>query len=152
LLLGGGVPDVDGGVDGVFGFVGGVDCVGQFALASITDPSGHVFVVGGVDGGTDVNGGVVVDGVNDWVHDGSFGFFVQSTGGGVPIVQLPTHVDPVPFPPDAGIVKLLPDVGVVAVKLLACGVDSGIVVGPSPQPNLLLRQLVTYAVLYPILQ
>jgi hypothetical protein len=40
LLLGGGVPDVDGGVDGVFGFVGGVDCVGQFALASITDPSG----------------------------------------------------------------------------------------------------------------
>jgi len=55
LLLGGGVPDVDGGVDGVFGFVGGVDCVGQFALASITDPSGHVFVVGGVD----------VDGVNE---------------------------------------------------------------------------------------
>jgi hypothetical protein len=53
LLLGG--PDVDGGVDGVFGFVGGVDCVGQFALASITDPSGHVFVVGGIE----------VDGVND---------------------------------------------------------------------------------------
>jgi hypothetical protein len=48
LLLVGGVPDVDGGVDDVFGFVGGVDCVGQFALASITDPSGHVFVVGGV--------------------------------------------------------------------------------------------------------
>ena len=60
LLLGGGVPDVDG----VFGFVGGVDCVGQLALASITDPSGHVFVVGGVD----------VDGVNDWVHEGSVGF------------------------------------------------------------------------------
>jgi len=55
----GGVPDVDGGVDVVFGFVGGVDCVGQFALASITDPSGHVFVVGVVDGGTDVNGGGV---------------------------------------------------------------------------------------------
>ena len=142
MLLGGGVPDVDGGVDGVFGFVGGVDCVGQFALASITDPSGHVFVVGGVD----------VDGVNEWVHDGSFWFFVQSTGGGVPIVQLPTHVDPVPLPPDAGIVKLLPDVGVVAVKLLACDVGLGRVIGPSPQPNLLLRQLVTYAVLYPKLQ
>ena len=142
MLLGGGVPDVDGGVDGVFGFVGGVDCVGQFALASITDPSGHVFVVGGMD----------VDGVNEWVHDGSFGFLVQSTGGGVPIVQLPTHVDPDPFPPDAGNVKLLPDVGVVAVKLLAGDVGSGRVVAPSPQPNLLLRQLVTYAVLYPKLQ
>ena len=91
---------LDGGVDGVFGFVGGVDCVGQFALASITDRSGHVFVVGVVDGGTDVNGGVVVDGVNDWVHDGSVGFFVQSTGGGVPEVQLPAaHVFPLPFPP-----------------------------------------------------
>ncbi len=152
LLLGGGVPDVDGGVDGVFGIVDGVDCVGQFALASITDPSGHLFVVGGVDGGTDVNGGVVVDGVNDWVHDGSFGFVLQSTGGGVPVVQLPTHVHPVPFPPDAGIVKLLPDVGVVTVKLPECDVDSGRVVGPSPQPNLLLRQLLTYAVLYPKLQ
>ena len=87
----GGVPDVDGGVDGVLGFVGGVDCVGQFALASITDPSGHVLVVG-----------VVIDGVNVCVHDGSFGFFAQSTGGGVPVVQLPAvHVDPVPFPPDA---------------------------------------------------
>jgi len=49
---GGGVPDV--GVGGVFGFVGCVDCVGQVALASINDPSGHVFVVG-----------VVVDGVRD---------------------------------------------------------------------------------------
>ena len=68
----GGVPDVDGGVDGVFGFVGGIDCVGQFALASITDPSGQVLVVGDV-----------VDGVNVWVHNGSFGFFVQSTAGGV---------------------------------------------------------------------
>ncbi len=48
ILLGGGVPDVDGGVDGVFGFVGGVDCVGHVALASITDPSGHVLVVGDV--------------------------------------------------------------------------------------------------------
>jgi hypothetical protein len=90
----GGVPDVDGGVDGVPGFVGGVDGVGQFALASITDPSGHVLVVGG--------------GVNVCVHDGSFGFFVQSTGGGVPVVQLPAaHVDPAPGPPDAGIDVLL---------------------------------------------
>jgi len=40
------VAYVDGGVDGVFGFVGVICCVGQFALASITDPSGHVFVVG----------------------------------------------------------------------------------------------------------
>ena len=140
-ITGGGVPDVDGGIDGVFGFVGGgVDCVGQFALASITDPSGHVLVVGG-DNGCSV-----------CVHDGSFGFVLQSTSGGVPVVQLPTHVDPVPFPPDAGIVKLLPDVGVVAVKLLACDIVSGRVVGPSPQPNLLLRQFVTYAVRYPKLQ
>ena len=89
MLLGGGVPDVDGGVDSVFGFVGGVDCVGQFALASITDPSGHVLVV------------AVVDGVNVCVHDGSVGFFVQSTGGGVPVVQLPAaHIKPELFPPD----------------------------------------------------
>lgn len=85
-LLFGGVPDIDGGVD----------CVGQLALASITDPSGHVLVVG--DGG-----------VNVCVHDGSFGFFVQSTGGSVvPAVQLPAaHVDPDPFPPDPGTVKLV---------------------------------------------
>jgi len=141
LLLGGGVVggiDITGG--GVPDADGGVDCVGQVALTSITDPSGHVLVVGG-DNGCSV-----------CVHDGSFGFVLQSTGGGVPVVQLPTHADPVPFPPDAGIVKLLPDVGVVTVKLLACDVDSGRVVGPSPQPNLLLRQLVTYAVLYPKLQ
>jgi hypothetical protein len=120
-------------------FGGGVDCVGQFALASIIDPSGHVLVVGG-DNGCSV-----------CVHVGSFGFVLQSTGGGVPVVQLPAaHV--VPFPPDAGIVKLLPDVGVVTVKLLACNVSSGRVVGPSPQPNLLSRQLFTYAVLYPKLQ
>jgi hypothetical protein len=67
LLLGGFPPDVDGGVD----------CVGQVTLASITDPSGHVLVVGGVVDG----GGVDVDGVNVCVHDGSFGFFVQSIGG-----------------------------------------------------------------------
>jgi hypothetical protein len=90
LLLGG----VGGGVDdeggGVFGFV---DDVGQVALASITDPSGHVLVVGDV-----------VDGTNVCVHDGSFGFFVQSTGGAVPVVQLPAaHVDPAPDFPDAGI-------------------------------------------------
>ena len=94
LSLGGvGLLSVDGGLllsvpDGGF-VVGDVDCVGQFALESITDPSGHVFVVGGVDDGTDVNGGVVVDGVNEWVHDGSIGFFVQSTGGAIPVVQLP---------------------------------------------------------------
>jgi hypothetical protein len=82
-------------VERVFGFVGGVDCVGQFALASITDPSGHAFVVG-----------VVVDGVNVCVHDGSFGVFVQSTGGGVPVVQLSTHDGSVSFPPDAAIVIL----------------------------------------------
>ncbi len=118
----GGVPDVDGGADGVFGFVGGVDCVGQFALASITDPSGHVFVVGGVDGGTDVNGGVDVDGVNDWVHDGSVGFFVQSTGGAVPEVQLPAaHVVPLPFPPpDVGIDVLL---GCIAADVLLGGLN-----------------------------
>ena len=85
---GGGIPDVLGFVDG------GVDCVGQVALASITDPSGHVFVVGGV----------VIDGVKDWLHDGSVGFFVQSTDGGVPEVQLFTHV---PDPPDNGIDVLL---------------------------------------------
>src|SRR5439155_11095729 len=96
-----GVPDVDGGVDGVFGFVGGVDCVGQFALASITDPSGHVLVVGGTDVIGGVGGGVDVEGVNDWVHDGSVGFLVQSTR--VPVVQLPAaHVDPASdFPADA---------------------------------------------------
>jgi hypothetical protein len=49
------------------GFVGGgVDCVGQLALPSITDPSGHVLVVGGVNG-------CCVS-----VHDGSFGFVLQS--------------------------------------------------------------------------
>jgi hypothetical protein len=88
-ITGGGVPDVDGGI---FGFVdGGVDCVGQFALASITDPSGHVLVVGGIDvGGTDVGGGV-----NVCVHVGSFGFLLQSTGFcGLP-VQLPAaHIVP----------------------------------------------------------
>jgi hypothetical protein len=120
LLLGCGVSDVDGGVDGIFGFVGGVDCVGQFALASTTDPSAHVFVVGEADGGTEVNGGVpdvdggvVVDGVNVCVHDGSFGFFVQSTGGGVlPEVQLPAaHVDPELFPPDVVVDVLFGGIG-----------------------------------------
>jgi hypothetical protein len=43
------------------------------------------------------------------VHDGSFGFLVQSTGGAVPEVQLPAaHVVPLPFPPpDVGIDVLL---------------------------------------------
>ena len=89
LLLGGdggGVDDEGGG--GVFGIVDGV---GQVALASITDPSGHVLVVG--DGG-----------VNVCVHDGSVGFFVQSTGGAVPVVQLPAaHVELAPDFPDPGI-------------------------------------------------
>jgi hypothetical protein len=57
LSLGGvGLLSADGGLLSVLGggFVGdGVDCVGQVALASITDPSGHVLVVG-----------VVIDGVN----------------------------------------------------------------------------------------
>jgi hypothetical protein len=86
LGVGGGVG---GGVDGGGVDGGGVDGgIGQLALVSITDPSGHVFVVAA--------GG----GVNVWVHDGSVGFFVQSTGGGVPVVQLSVHVDLVPFPPD----------------------------------------------------
>jgi hypothetical protein len=33
---------------------GGVDCVGQFTLASITEPSGHVLVVGDVVDGVNV--------------------------------------------------------------------------------------------------
>jgi hypothetical protein len=45
------------------------------------------------------------------VHDGSFGFVLQSTGGGVPVVQLPAHVDPVPFPPDAATVMLFGGIG-----------------------------------------
>ena len=45
--------------------------------------------------------GVVIDGVNVCVHNGSVGFFVQSTGGGVPVVQLPAaHIKPELFPPD----------------------------------------------------
>jgi hypothetical protein len=88
------------------------------ALASITDPSGHVLVVGDV-GGTDVDGGVIVGGINVCVHDGSFGYFVQSTSGGeVPVVQLFMHVDPVPGPPDAGIDVL---VGCIAADLLLGG-------------------------------
>jgi hypothetical protein len=37
-----------GGVAGLLFIGGGVDCVGQLALASITDPSGHVCVDGDV--------------------------------------------------------------------------------------------------------
>jgi hypothetical protein len=52
-LGGGGLLSVGGGlllsVPGGGFVVGGVDCVGQLVLASITDPSGHVFVVGGVN-------------------------------------------------------------------------------------------------------
>ena len=39
-----------GGVGGLLFIDGGVDCVGQLALASITDPSGHVCVDGDVGG------------------------------------------------------------------------------------------------------
>src|SRR2546427_6509719 len=68
LPLGGvGLFLVGGGLLFVVG--GGVDCVGQLALASIIDPSGHFFVVGGVNG------------CSICVHDGSFGFILQSTGG-----------------------------------------------------------------------
>jgi len=115
-LLGGGGGDVDDEGGGVFGIVDGG---GQLALASITDPSGHVLVVGDV-GGTDVGGGGVVDGLNVCVHDGSFGFFVQSTGGGVPEVQLPAaHVDAELFPPDVEVDVLL---GGIADDVLLSGV------------------------------
>jgi hypothetical protein len=82
-------------------------------LASITDPSGHVFVVCGVDG----------DGINVCMHDGSLGFFVQPTVDGVvvPEVQLPaTHVVPSPFPPPPDAVT---DVlfGCIAVDVLLDG-------------------------------
>jgi hypothetical protein len=90
--------------------VDGVD--GQVALASITDPSGHVLVVG--------EGGVDVDGVKVCVHDGSFGFFVQSTGGGVAVVQLPAaHVNPELFPPDVEVDVLF---GGIADDVLLSGV------------------------------
>ena len=61
-------------------------------LESGCDPSGHVCVIGG----------------GCCEHDGSEGFALQSTfGGGVPVVQLLTHVGPVPFPPDAATVVLV---------------------------------------------
>ena len=84
--VGGGVDDEGRG--GVFGIV---NAVAQVTRASITDPSGHVLVVGG--------------GINVCVHVGSFGFFVQSAAGGVvPVVQLlPVHLDPAPDFPDTGI-------------------------------------------------
>jgi hypothetical protein len=106
LSLGGGGGVDDEGGDGVFGFVDGV---GQVALASITDPSGHVLVVGDI-----------VDGVNVCVHDGSFGFFVQSTGGAVPEVQLPAaHLDPELFPPEVEVDVLF---GGIADDVLLSGV------------------------------
>jgi hypothetical protein len=106
LSLGGGDDDEGGGA--VFGIVDGV---GQVALASITDPSGHVLVVGG--------------GVNVCVHDGSFGFFVQSTGG-VLVVQLPAeHVDPELFPPDVVVDVLFG--GIAADVLLGAGVAAVVV-------------------------
>jgi hypothetical protein len=59
------------------------------------------------------------------VHDGSLGFFVQSTGGAVPEVQLFIHVDPVPDPPDDGIDVLLG--GIAADVLLGAGVAAVVV-------------------------
>jgi hypothetical protein len=67
LLLGG----VEGGIllgGGGLGLIGGGG-VGQVALAYTTDPSGHVFVGGGVGCG----------------HDGLLGFALQSTDGGLRI-------------------------------------------------------------------
>jgi hypothetical protein len=99
LLLGGGLLSLGGGVC-VFGLLGFGDdgCVGQVALASITDPSGHVLVVGDFDCGANV-----------CVHDGSLGFFVQSiVGGVVPEVQLPAaHVVPLPFPSSGAGIEVL---------------------------------------------
>lgn len=66
---------LDGPAEGFEG-MDGVDVVGHLSVADITEPSGHVLLVGG--------------GVNVCVadaHDGSVGFLVQSTGGGVPVVQ-----------------------------------------------------------------
>lgn len=58
------------------------------------------------------------------MHDGLVGFFVQSTGGGVPDVQLPAaHVDPDPFPPD-GVVGIDALVGCVAAVVLLGGVPA----------------------------
>jgi hypothetical protein len=67
--------------------------------------------------------GVVVGGVNVWVHDGPFGSFVQSAVGGVvPKVQFPaSNVVPklFPFPPDVGVDVL---VGCIAADVLPGGV------------------------------
>lgn len=97
------------------GGVGLLFVVGQVALASITDPSGQVLVVGDV-----------VDGVNDCVQDGSVGFFVQSTGGGVP-VQLYTHVDPVPEPPDDANDFVVLTYGHVVLSLHVDGGGGGVI-------------------------
>ena len=97
------------------GGVGLLFVVGQVALASITDPSGQVLVVGDV-----------VDGVNDCVQDGSVGFFVQSTGGGVP-VQLYTHVDRVPEPPDDANDFVVLTYGHVVLSLHVDGGGGGVI-------------------------
>jgi hypothetical protein len=63
------------------------------------------------------------------VHDGSVGFFVQSTVGGVvPVVQLPAaHVDPVPFPPNGGVgIDVL--VGCTAADVLLGGIAANVVI------------------------
>jgi len=113
LPLGGvGLFSVGGGLLSVGG--GGVDCVGQLALVSITEPSGHVFVVGGVNG------------CSVCVHDGSFGFILQSTGGGVP-VQLFTHVEPVPEPPDDANDFVVLTYGHVVLSLHVDGAGGGVI-------------------------
>jgi hypothetical protein len=90
LSLGGvGLLSVGGGLllsvlgGGFVGGGGGVDCVGHFAEASITDPSGHVFVV-------------CVFGCCG--HDGSEGFALQSTVGGCSCGSNCVPLDPPPFP------------------------------------------------------
>lgn len=112
----GGEGLLPGGVEGGVLLGGGV---GQVALAYTTDPSGRVLVVCGVP-----------DGVSVCVHDGSLGFFEQSTVGVVgPDVQLPAaHVDPDPFSADGAfgidvlvgcsVVDLLPGIAAAIVALI----------------------------------
>jgi hypothetical protein len=121
LSLGGvGLFSVGGGLLFVGG--GGVDCVGQLALVSITKPSGHVFVVGGVNG------------CSVCVHDGSFGFILQSTGGGVPVVQLPAaHVVPFPTDPATVMLSFVMLIGVIVV--LVFGITANVFVADPDLPS-----------------
>jgi hypothetical protein len=116
-----------GGVGGLLFVGGGIDCVGQLALASISDPSGHVCVDGDVGG------------VNGWSiggHDGSLGFVLQITGGvGVPVVQLSMHVGPVPLPTDAATV-ILPFVMLIgAIVVFVFGITVNVVVADPDLPS-----------------